>query len=85
MIKSISGTSRLCHRLKVDKNINTMKIKLVSHYLLFRATCQRFKLRVCLLFSYWSECLSLFDPMGCSMPGLPVLLYLLEFVQTHSH
>ena len=30
-------------------------------------------------------CLSLCDPMDCSMPGFPVLHYLLEFAQTHVH
>ena len=29
-------------------------------------------------------CLTLCDPMDCSMPGFPVL-HLLEFVQTHVH
>ena len=28
-------------------------------------------------------CLTLCDPMDCSMPGFPVLHYLLEFAQTH--
>ena len=28
---------------------------------------------------------TLFDPMDCSMPGSPVLHYLLEFVQIHVH
>ena len=29
--------------------------------------------------------LILCDPMDCSMPGFPVLHYLLEFAQTHVH
>ena len=29
------------------------------------------------------SCLTLCDPMDCSMPGFPVLHYLLEFAQTH--
>ena len=28
---------------------------------------------------------TLWDPMNCSMPGFPVLPYLLEFAQTHVH
>ena len=32
---------------------------------------------------YSSPALS--DPMNCSKPGFPVLLYLLEFAQTHVH
>ena len=31
------------------------------------------------------SCLSLCDPMDCSMPGFPVYHQLLEFVQTHVH
>ena len=30
-------------------------------------------------------CPALCDPMDCSMPGFPVLHYLLEFAQTHMH
>ena len=31
------------------------------------------------------SCLTLCDPMVCSMPGFPALHYLLEFAQTHVH
>ena len=31
------------------------------------------------------SCLTLCDPMNCSMPGLPVHHQLLEFTQTHVH
>ena len=38
------------------------------------------------LFSSVSQsCLTLCDPMNCSMPGLPVHHQLLEFSQTHVH
>ena len=30
-------------------------------------------------------CLTLCDPVDCSMPGFPILHYLLEFDQTHVH
>jgi len=30
-------------------------------------------------------CMTLCDPMDCSMPGYPVLHYLLELAQTHSY
>ena len=30
-------------------------------------------------------CLTLCDPMDCSMPGLPIYHQLLEFTQTHVH
>ena len=35
--------------------------------------------------SVTKSCLTLCDPMNCSMPGLPVLHYLHEFAQTHVH
>ena len=31
------------------------------------------------------SCLTLYDPMDCSTPGLPVHHQLLEFTQTHVH
>ena len=31
------------------------------------------------------SCLTLCDPVGCTMPGFLVLHYLLEFAQTHGH
>ena len=31
------------------------------------------------------SCLTLCDPMDCSMPGFPVLHHLLEFSKTHVH
>ena len=31
------------------------------------------------------SCLTLYDPMNCSMPGFPVHHQLLEFTQTHVH
>ena len=31
------------------------------------------------------SCLTLCDPMNCSMPGLPIHHQLLEFTQTHVH
>ena len=37
-----------------------------------------------LLLSCWS-CLTLCNPMDCSMPGFPVLYHLPEFVQKHAH
>ena len=36
-------------------------------------------------FSVAKSCMTLCDPTGCSMPGFPVLHYLLEFAQTHVH
>ena len=38
-----------------------------------------------LSFSVTKLCLTLCDPMNCSMPGFPVLYHLPEFAQTHVH
>ena len=35
--------------------------------------------------SVTQSCLTLWDPMDCSMPGFPVLHYLPELAQTHVH
>ena len=35
--------------------------------------------------SVTQSCLTLCDPMDCSIPGFPVLHYLLEFAQIHAH
>ena len=39
----------------------------------------------CCCCSVAKSCLTLFDPMGCSIPGFSVLHYLPEFAQTHVH
>ena len=33
----------------------------------------------------WQSCSTLCNPTDCSMPGFPVLHYLSEFAQTHTH
>ena len=40
---------------------------------------------MCLFTSVAQSCPTLFNPMDCSMPGLPVCHQLLEFTQTHVH
>ena len=46
--------------------------------------CWGFLWRLHLLASLVTQsCLTLCDPMDCSMPGVPVLHQLLEFAQTH--
>ena len=41
--------------------------------------------RRCCCCSVAKSCPTLCDPMGCSVPVFPVLLYLPEFAQTHVH
>ena len=42
-------------------------------------------LYICCWYFITKLCLTLCDPMNCSMPGFPVLHYLLEFAQIHVH
>ena len=39
----------------------------------------------CCCCSVTKSCLVLWDPLDCSVPRFPILLYLLEFAQTHVH
>ena len=39
----------------------------------------------CCFYSVAKSCPTLCDPMNCSTPGFPVLLYCQEFAQTHIH
>ena len=50
-------------------------ITLICHITMFSCCC-------C---SVAKSCPTLCDPMKCSMPGFPVLHYVLEFAQTHVH
>ena len=54
----------------------TIMWNLLHHCLVFRSV--QFS-------SVVQSCLTLCDPMDCSMPGLPVHHKLLEFTQTHVH
>ena len=52
----------------------------------FRETGKKIKsvlLAMAIQFSSVAVCLTLCDPMDCSMPGLPVHHQLLQFTQTH--
>ena len=49
------------------------------------ATLWTANLSTLLLLSVLNSCATLCDPMDCSMPGFPVLHYLVEFAQTHVH
>ena len=42
-------------------------------------------LKICCCCSVAQMCLTLCDPMDCSMPGFPALHHLLEFAQTQVH
>ena len=39
----------------------------------------------CCCWSFAQSCLTLCNPMDCSMPGFPILHYLPEFAQIHVH
>ena len=53
-------------------------------YFLKSSLCLRIQLCTSIQFnSVTQSCLTLFDPMDCSMPGFPVHHQLLEIAQTH--
>ena len=60
----------------------------ICDVLLFNLGCGHVGVLLYFLFCFCSitqSCLTLCDPMNCSMPGFPVLYHLLEFAQTHAH
>ena len=60
----------------------------VSHILLLSYTLNNRRVCVCVCVcccSVTKSCLTLRDPMNCSMPGFPVLHHLLEYAQVHVH
>ena len=59
-------------------------VSMVPPYMQIQPAVDRVPLLVPLVFSRKS-CPTLCDPVDCSMPGFPVLHYLLEFAQTHVH
>ena len=62
----------------------TRRVAIDLHHCRHTIMWDRFYL--CLFcYSVAQSCLTLCHPMDCRMPGLPVLHYLLEFVQTHVH
>ena len=59
-----------------------------TYRIAFHHICHCFEIPLGLNFSTVFQLLSgvwLSNPMDCSMPGFPVLHYLLEFVETHVH
>ena len=59
---------------------------LVMVHVLSSKTGRRMAFFICISFSSVAQtCPTLYDPMDCSMPGLPVHHQLPEFTQTHVH
>ena len=90
----IKAWKQVCQKKKrkqvCQASISYKKISLVNALLFFLSDCyvlnfvsptHRF-ICYCLVTKL---CLTLCDPLDWSMPGFPVLHYLLEFVQTHVH
>ena len=79
---SINSVRRKMNMLKMVL-IGTLTWKFCSS--LYKKTFTRRSLQEGHLFSSVQSCLTLCDPMGCRMPGFPVLHYLPEFAQTRVH
>ena len=69
-----------CHHVIYDKKKRKKELLARYHWILFFH-------RVLVVFccSVTKSCLTLCDPMDCSMPGFPVLHHLPELAQTHVH
>ena len=67
-------------------NSSTLSLFLVQLLLPYMTTGKIIALTVSVQFSSVAQsCSTLWDPMNCSMPGLPVHYQLPEFTQTHVH
>ena len=67
-----------------DHNLRTIPSLWFSTYFPLERRCE-FPNRLFCCCSVTQLCSTLCDPMDCSMPGFPVLCYLLEFAQTQVH
>ena len=70
--------------------ISELKFYVQKKVFRMKAKWNVFKMCVCICiyiysFSVTKSCLTLCDPMNCSMLGFPVLHHLLEFAQSHVH
>ena len=85
---SMFYSSRLIYRIyqhlmiNNDSYFSARLLLLCFVYLTLKKNLNQWKLTCC---SITQSCPTLCDPMDCSMPGSPVLHYLLEFAQTHVH
>ena len=66
--------------LKILLQHHSLKASILQHSVFFM-----FQLGIIQFSSVAQSCLTLCDPMNCSMPGLPVHHQLPEFTQTHVH
>ena len=62
---------------------NWTPISCIDRWIFYDQTTIRISMYCCC--SVTQSCPTLCDPIDCSTPGLPVLHYLPEFVQTHVH
>ena len=67
-----------------DPRIEAVSPVLTGRFFITSATWQAVSSSCCCC-SVAQLCLTLWNPVDCSMPGFPVLHYLLEFDQTHVH
>ena len=83
---TVSGLSSLGEKKKQNKNKTQSSPKGISLF----GSQPNFNLHIGISLiksccSIAKSCLTLCDPMDCSIPGSPVFHYLPEFAQTHVH
>ena len=67
-------------------NLDTItKVKQNEIVHIYQKKKKDYKFVICYCCSVTKLYPTLWDPMDCSMPGFPVLHYLLEFAQIHVH
>ena len=82
-----------CLQYKIKTFIFTWKIYFLLEIITLHQTCNnifgkayKVKKNISVQFSSVAQsCLTLCNPMNCSIPGIPVHHQLLEFIQTHVH
>ena len=94
-IGRIGNNPKPCHMKKIHNvgNVESgremeLRGNVMDFFKLFKVSMKETLDLFCLEFcccSVTQSCLTLCDPMDCSMPGIPVLHCLLEFAQTHVH
>ena len=76
-----------CSRYSIDINYNVRALHkpLVCHKCWSPYMMNGYRISFCCCCSVTKSCLTLCDPMDCSMPGFPVPHHLPEFAQVHVH
>ena len=79
------GSQRVGHDWGTELNWTELNSPIPVHFSSLIPKMLMFTLAISSFSSVAQSCLTLYDPMNCSTPGLPVHHQLLQFTQTHAH